>query len=456
MKKLLCALLALILMLCAFTIGEEVKIPEIDMESYEYYEMPVPLEQRIKGEWYASFQGLIVKLTLDEDAYTLEFPGTGKGGSGAWEIKDGMLYLEGNEAPLLPLDSALIWSAVSLTFLREQPVTYTPAEVYADAQTETFNGWWRAQFTQVGGARDTSKRPAVRSIQAGGSVILSSAVGDDTALYIENGRVALAGQLFGRQIAEFSLKDGALTAKVEGAKVTLQLQQDGILRLTYEKGSEAKVIYLMPVSDPYAKQDYSPVAAAYEIGDTVLFGRYEQDNVASNGKEPIEWIIMDKKDDGSYLLMSRYALDCMQYKYEGALTNWEDSLLRLWLNDEFYKSAFTEGEQSMIVLSNVPADNGGKNGFDAGADTMDKVFVFGWSESMKYLIDTSWELCAPTAFAVANGTPQVEDVKIDGIAACWYWLRSIDAKRYAYVNPGAHPDTDIFGVRPVMWVFLEP
>ena len=51
--------------------------------------------------------------------------------------------------------------------------------------------------------------------------------------------------------------------------------------------------------------------------------------------------------------MSRYALDCMKYIYEGALTNWVVSLLRLWLNDEFYKSAFTEGEQARIVLSNV-------------------------------------------------------------------------------------------------------
>ena len=252
MKKLLSILLALTLMLCAFALGEEVKIPEIDMESYEYYEMPVPVEQAVLGEWYASFQGLIVKLTLDEGAYTLEFPGTGKGSNGAWEIKDGMLYLEGTDAPLLPLDTALIWSAVSLTFLREQPVTYTPAEVYAGAQAELFNGFWRAHFTQVGGARDTSKRPAVRSVQAGGSVILSSAIGDDTALYIENGKAALAGQLFGRQIAEFSLKDGAPTAKVDSAKVTLQLQQVGILRLTYEKGGEAKVIYLMPQAEPGA------------------------------------------------------------------------------------------------------------------------------------------------------------------------------------------------------------
>ena len=255
MNKLLSILLALTLMLCALAFGEEVIIPEIDMESYEYYEMPVPVEQAIQGEWYASFQGLTVKLTLDGAAYTLEFHGSDVNKTGVWEIKDGMLYLEGNDAPLMPLDEALIWSAVNLVFRREAPAVYEPAEAYKEASAEAYNGYWNAHFTQIGGARDTSKRPAVRSVQAGGSVILSSAIGDDTALYVENGKAALAGKLFGRQIAEFSLKDGALTAKVEGAKVTLQLQQDGFLRLTYVGTSEARVIYLMPKADPNAAEE---------------------------------------------------------------------------------------------------------------------------------------------------------------------------------------------------------
>ena len=251
MKKTLMIILALLLALTPLALAEDEAPEEYDFPELTQSDLPVVMT--LPGEWYADLQGLAIKLTLSGDgAYTLEFPGTGKGSNGAWEIKDGMLYLKGNDAPLMPLDEALIWSAVNLVFSREQPVTYTPAEVYADAQAETFNGFWRAHFTQVGGARNTSKRPAVRSVQAGGSVILSSAVGDDTALYLENGKAALAGTLFGRQIAEFSFADGALTAKVDGAKVTLQLQQDGFMRLTYEKGSEAKVIYLMPQADPGA------------------------------------------------------------------------------------------------------------------------------------------------------------------------------------------------------------
>ena len=251
MKKLISILLCALLALSAFALGEGEPLPPFDPDAYEFYEMPVPLERSILGDWYAEFQGLAIQLTLtDEGAYTLSVPGAASVGD-AWELKDGMLYLAGNEEPLLPLDEALIWSTINLVFRREAPSVYEPAEAYKAASKEAYNGFWRAQFTQVGSARDTSKRPAVRGVQTGGSVILSSAIGDDTALYVENGKAALAGRLFGRQITEFTYADGALTAKVEDGKVTLQLQEDGLLRLIYE-GGETAVIYLLPAPDPYA------------------------------------------------------------------------------------------------------------------------------------------------------------------------------------------------------------
>ncbi len=253
MKKTLMIILALLLALTPLALAEDEAPAGYDFPELTQSDLPVVMT--LPGEWYADLQGLAIKLTLSGDgAYALEVPGSDVNKTGVWEIKDGMLYLGGNEAPLLPLDDAIIWNATNLVFRRDAILTYTPAEVYPEAQTESFNGWWRAQFTRVGSARDKSKRPAVRSVQAGGSVILSSFIGDDTALYIENGKAALAGQLFGRQVAEFTLTDGALTAKVEGGKVTLQLQTDGLLRLTYE-GGEAKVIYLLPAPDPYAETE---------------------------------------------------------------------------------------------------------------------------------------------------------------------------------------------------------
>ena len=44
----------------------------------------------------------------------------------------------------------------------------------------------------------------------------------------------------------------------------------------------------------------------YEIGETLMFGSYEQDGDEENGPEPIEWIVLDKDDEGNILVISRY------------------------------------------------------------------------------------------------------------------------------------------------------
>lgn len=42
------------------------------------------------------------------------------------------------------------------------------------------------------------------------------------------------------------------------------------------------------------------------VGDTVMFGQYEQDGNLDNGSEPIAWQVLDVQG-GKALLMSRYA-----------------------------------------------------------------------------------------------------------------------------------------------------
>ena len=55
----------------------------------------------------------------------------------------------------------------------------------------------------------------------------------------------------------------------------------------------------------------------------VVFGTYEQDNDLTNGAEPIEWIVLERKEDGSMLLIARLGLDCMQYHEKQAEVTWE-------------------------------------------------------------------------------------------------------------------------------------
>ncbi|MBQ6817886.1 MAG: hypothetical protein IJO27_05580 [Bacilli bacterium] len=81
------------------------------------------------------------------------------------------------------------------------------------------------------------------------------------------------------------------------------------------------------------------------VGDIIEFGNYEQDNNTSNGKETIEWIVLEKKDN-KILVLSKHGLDAKQYNSTGANITWEQSDIRTWLNGEFTNNAFSSSEQS--------------------------------------------------------------------------------------------------------------
>jgi len=77
-------------------------------------------------------------------------------------------------------------------------------------------------------------------------------------------------------------------------------------------------------------------------GAKVKFGTYEQDNDLTNGAEVIEWVIMEE-DETHFCLFCPTALTAQPYAGKNHLDwNWEDSIVRDWLNNEFYQEAFTE------------------------------------------------------------------------------------------------------------------
>ena len=64
------------------------------------------------------------------------------------------------------------------------------------------------------------------------------------------------------------------------------------------------------------------VAEALEAGDVVTFGCYEQDDDASNGPEPIEWLVLDA-DGETATLISRYGLDAKPYNDAYTAVTWK-------------------------------------------------------------------------------------------------------------------------------------
>ena len=195
-----------------------------------------------------------------------------------------------------------------------------------------------------------------------------------------------------------------------------------------------------------------------KVESNVTFGAYEQDSNISNGKEDIEWIVLEK-DDNKALLISKYALDCQPYNTERKDVTWETCSLRKWMNETFLKEAFDEKEQAMIQTTTVTADK------NPGNSTTDKVFLLSISEVEKYFASDEQRKCVSTKYALQQGAYTADDYMVDGQATCWWWLRSSGNFREIAANVTDSGRVDAFGnfvyndyscVRPALWINLEP
>ena len=119
------------------------------------------------------------------------------------------------------------------------------------------------------------------------------------------------------------------------------------------------------------------------VGDYITFGAYEQDNDLTNGKEPIEWLVLDKKES-SLMVVSRYGLDCKPYHSKNGAITWEESDLRKWLNHDFFNAAFNQSEQLMISIVSVPADKNPKYDTDPGNTTQDHLYLLSYQEVKQF------------------------------------------------------------------------
>lgn len=179
---------------------------------------------------------------------------------------------------------------------------------------------------------------------------------------------------------------------------------------------------------------------------SVSLGAYEQDNVYTDGKEEIEWIVLEiDKAERKVLLLSKYVLDCKAYDSSGFKVTWAECSLRKWLNGEFFNSAFSQMEQSIIAetATTVKASD---------IETNDKVFMLSNEETRAYFEQQKDRVCTSTAYAYANGSTEGK--------ARWY-LRDVDYfGRVTVVNEnGALTNTGYksasYGVRPAIWVDID-
>ena len=199
-----------------------------------------------------------------------------------------------------------------------------------------------------------------------------------------------------------------------------------------------------------------------EVGDTVVLGHYEQDNNTSNGKEEIEWLVLDvDKENRQALLISKYALDCKPYNETYKNITWEECSLRTWLNGTFLNAAFSAEEQAGIVTTKVTADKNPSYSTDPGNDTNDKVFLLSITEVNQYFSNNDARKCAPTDYAIAQGANTSNSYTAGGRATGWWWLRSPGL--YSSSAAGVRSAGSVYSrgstvlssrgvIRPALWV----
>lgn len=228
-------------------------------------------------------------------------------------------------------------------------------------------------------------------------------------------------------------------------------------------GLLTKFLFLpMYYIDKFGEERYNMVKSL-KVGDTYTFGTYEQDNNTANGKEEIEWIVLDKKGM-SVLLISKYALDCQPYNSSFVDVTWETSSMRQWLNETFLNTAFSSEEQNSIISSVVKADENIEYSTSPGNDTTDKVFLLSIQEASKYFSSDDERKCAPTKYAISNGAAVSIKCTVGDAATCWWWLRSHGGTEHDVVVIRDGGEVSEYGssvtrldnaVRPAMWISFE-
>lgn len=148
----------------------------------------------------------------------------------------------------------------------------------------------------------------------------------------------------------------------------------------------------------------------WTAGETVTFGVYEQDAVSSNGKEPLEWIVLDTNGNDA-LLITRYVIDWDYFNGDNgggskSTFNWPKSKIYGWLNGTFKDAAFTSEEKSRLV-GHTPD----------GAEVGD-VFLLSYEEANTLFRNETERIGYPTKAAISKGAYQW----LSG--GCWSWLRT--------------------------------
>ena len=189
------------------------------------------------------------------------------------------------------------------------------------------------------------------------------------------------------------------------------------------------------------------------VSPSIFFGKYPQKTATQLA--PIEWKIIEQRYN-QVLLLSKYGLDCQPYCTSEDNDNWQNSSIRYWLNNDFYRTAFTNKEQANIITTKVSACINPQYRVSQANYTEDKVYLLSSTEFKNYYTTKESRRCIATEYATSQGAYIVES----SYSLCW--LRSHGGSRnsieriYYDGSIGESPtNANGLSIRPAIWLSLD-
>jgi len=221
----------------------------------------------------------------------------------------------------------------------------------------------------------------------------------------------------------------------------------------------AAVLIAMCLALPPSSARAASIGTGADItaANAVYFGAYEQDNNSGNGKEPVEWRVLEKTSTQLFLL-SEKNLDAKPYNDTYTSVTWETSTIRAWLNN------YTAGTPTNGTVSNPYSDGGFIAAFNAreknaipatqvhtyiynsdtteqtGSPTSDQIFLLSVPEVTSAALGFPASTAPDSSRVALNTTYAISK----GAGSHW-WLRSPGSNggREAGVDGGGYVDNDI-------------
>lgn len=330
---------------------------------------------------------------------------------------------------------------VNNTEMQQQPEIQSPAVIQPQAESQT-----SVEIqSDVEAQAPVESQPQAQNEQHTPSVVVPQEQAEVAEIAEQNTQAEVAEQPQEKTpetpVKALSKEDGAIAAALAEAEAEAKAENEKNIPLIQDFVEEPKIV------DVYKAK----------IGDEVVFGNYPM--TASGDISPIRWIVVEKSSN-SLLLLSTFALDCMQFNFEDVDMTWEKATIRTWLNSEFYNKAFTKLEQSRIKPNMVINEeeelfyDEDTYQIEGGNDTFDKIYLMSRKEYIS-LSKTFPKVAEMVVTAYANGKSGIDDN--------WYWLRSMGVaqNRPVYVNKDGLQVTgnDITSgqgcIRPMMRIIIR-